>query len=357
MDIFRAENLFREGKINELASSKEGLLYLKLKSLNRSEYIVKFLEMKGVEIDSITNSKRLEHAYGLSATLKELDAFIQDNYEKERKERRKHESDLVNELYKLKKFDWGGIHQNSLEKTISDNYIKKISRYDDIEKSIENELQESMKGYVLCSWYNHWSSILIEDIFKDHKRVLPALGLIKKIDFFIDDKPFDLKVTYLPEGYVKEKRRQNNLRPELTLFKQSARRLKLPINQTLSPQKQLEDLWTKHVEYSKINETLTKIENYRYTIIDEVEKNPIDLIRWLYENQGTRRFDASNRLFIVLVNRENFFEGWKMKRSIKLLKEKTNKFLNNQKTIGMDINFNWDGQNYSVKSDMLMISN
>ena len=59
---------------------------------------------------------------------------------------------------------------------------------------------------MVCSWYNHWTSIIIEDIFKDHANVLPAVGLVKKIDFFVRDVPFDLKVTYLPEGYLKEKR-------------------------------------------------------------------------------------------------------------------------------------------------------
>ena len=41
-----------------------------------------------------------------------------------------------------------------------------------------------MRGYVLCSWYNHWTSIVIEDVFRDHPAVLPAIGQVKKIDFF-----------------------------------------------------------------------------------------------------------------------------------------------------------------------------
>lgn len=357
MDISKAENLFREGKINELASSRQGLLFLKLKSLDRSKYITKFLETKGVEAGTVPSSKRLTRAYNLSPSHEELDLFIRTSYDVERSERKKHEAGLVNELYKLQTFDWGGLHQNSLEKTIVDRYIKKTSKFEDIEKSVETDLYESMRGYVFCSWYNHWSSILIEDIFKDHERILPALGLIKKIDFFMDGKPYDLKVTYLPEGFIARKRKQSLLRPELTLLRQSARALNLPINANLSPAKQLEDLWAKHTEYSETNETVAGIKNYRYEVINEVEKDPTELMRWLYENQGTRRFDASNRFFIVLVNRENFFEGWKMKRSIGLLKEKTNEFLNAGKAVGTNIDFNWDGQTYSVASDMIVISN
>jgi len=32
---------------------------------------------------------------------------------------------LINELYKVQSFEWGGLYQSGLEKTIVDNYIKK----------------------------------------------------------------------------------------------------------------------------------------------------------------------------------------------------------------------------------------
>src|SRR5208337_5013298 len=124
---------------------------------------------------------------------------------------------------------WGGLHQNSLEKTIVDNYVKKIPNYDRLNEAIEHELYSSMRGYVLCSWYNHWTSIVIEDVFKDHVNVLPAVGLVKKIDFFIKDIPFDLKVTYLPEGFLAQDRQQSGLRPELTLLKRAARQFNIPM--------------------------------------------------------------------------------------------------------------------------------
>ena len=118
---------------------------------------------------------------------------------------------LISELYKLKIFNWGGLHQNNLERTIVDNYIKKIKNYDFLMDKVDNEIHESLKGYVLCSWFNHWTSILIEDIFKEHKRVLPAIGLIKKVDFFVAQTPFDLKVTYFPNGFMALKRKEKSL--------------------------------------------------------------------------------------------------------------------------------------------------
>ena len=85
--------------------------------------------------------------------------------------RREREPELVSQLYRLQAFDWGGLHQNSLEKTIVDNYVKKITSYESLTEKIENELHNSMRGYVLCSWYNHWTSIIIEDVFRDHPNV------------------------------------------------------------------------------------------------------------------------------------------------------------------------------------------
>jgi len=34
-------------------------------------------------------------------------------------------------------------------------------------------------------------------------------------------------------------------------------------------------------------------------------KNPAELIKWLYEEQGERRFDAANRFFLILVDLRN----------------------------------------------------
>lgn len=148
--------------------------------------------------------------------LEGIDDTILELYEKERAIRRENESELVNELYKIQLFDWGGLHRNSLERTIVNNYVKKITSYESLNNEIDGNLHDSMRAYVLASWYNHWSSIIIEDIFKEHDKVIPAVGLIKKIDFFVNNKPFDLKVTYLPEGYIKDYRRGHGLPPELT---------------------------------------------------------------------------------------------------------------------------------------------
>ena len=116
----------------------------------------------------------------MNRMVKDIDATILELYEEERIIRRENEQQLINELYKIQSFDWGGLNQNSLEQTIVNNYVKKITSYESLNEEIEGNLHNSMRAYVLASWYNHWSSIIIEDVFKEHNKVIPAVHLIKK---------------------------------------------------------------------------------------------------------------------------------------------------------------------------------
>ena len=112
----------------------------------------------------------------------------------------------------------------------SDVYKRQISSYDELLSKFDHEINRAVQGYVLNSWYNHWSSILIEHIFKLHRSVLPTVGQIKNVDFFINDVPFDLKVTYFPSEYLKQKRRERGLPVELTFLKSKARDLNISYN-------------------------------------------------------------------------------------------------------------------------------
>jgi hypothetical protein len=178
-----------------------------------------------------------------------------------------------------------------------------------------------MKGYVLCSWYNHWTSRIIEDIFRDHAAILPAVGLIKKIDFFFNDVPFDLKVTYMPEGFLHARRRADGLRPEITLLRRFCRENSIYFDSGLPQARLREDLWAKVADHpsEEASRLIAGLKRKRLEYLESAIKNPVELIRWLYENQGVRRFDASNRLFLVLVQRDNFFDSWKLKRARPLL--------------------------------------
>ncbi len=189
---------FKGDQIRELGLDTDGLRFLKLRSLSRKEYLNRLIQDHGLAIPDGRPQARLKAVFESPVTESQIDATIHRIYATERANRAANEDELISELYKLQMFDWGGLHQNSLEGTIVNNYIKKIRSIDELQARIDDELFQSMKSYVLCSWYNHWTSIVIEDIFRDHPSVLPAVGKIKKVDFFVRGVPFDLKVTYLP---------------------------------------------------------------------------------------------------------------------------------------------------------------
>ena len=347
----KADALFRADNFNELSEDPNGQRYLKLRSLSRTEYLEKLLIATG-NLDPELGSRELfKAAFESPITSSEINSFIKKGFSEERKIRLKNESKLINELYKLNDFNWGGLHQNSLEKTIVDNYVKKITDYDELSNCIKKELLTSLHGYVMCSWYNHWTSIVIEDLFKEHKNVLPAIGLVKKIDFFIHDVPFDLKVTYLPEGYLSEKRRARSLRPESTLLKQAARANSIPFSVDLSASALLQDLWLKVSDHPSkhCKELISELRDFRNSVCSSFAKDPTELIKWLYENQGDRRFDSANRLFLILVDQVSFFDSWKLKRAKPLIASEVNAFLDKiGKNPGQKITFKWEGNSYST---------
>jgi len=353
-----ANNKYKADAITELSKSDEGRRFLLLRSLSRTEHLLKLAETCGINVSAVGNRELLSTLYNSAVTIQQIKTSVKSIYLSERTTRAANESTLINELYKMKEFYWGGLHQNSLEKTIVDNYVKKIQIYGDLNKRIDNEMLESMRGYVRCSWYNHWTSIIIEDIFKEHKNVLPAVGLVKKIDFFVHDVPFDLKVTYLPEGYVKDCRREQKLRPELTLVKQAARKRNIPIDSELSDAALLEHLWGIIADQpdDEARILINELRKARLEMISTIVHNPTVLIRWLYENQGERRFDASNRLFLVLVNEDNYFQSWQLKRNRTLLANKIIQYLDTVPIdAGKTVEFSWDGRNYKTTADAIVI--
>lgn len=354
-----ASRAFKNDHIRELSLDREGRRFLKLRSLSRKTLMDRLIREHHLIIPDASGQKLFQLLYESPLNEQQIEQTIRNIYEEERHVRQAIEAQLVSELYRVVSFDWGGLHQNSLEKTIVDNYVKRIRMYDELCDNIDNKLYPSMKAYVFCSWYNHWTSIIIEDIFKDHPNVLPAVGLIKKIDFFIKDIPFDLKVTYLPEGFIKEYRRDHHLRPELTMLKQFCRERNLYFSQDLPEAQLLEDLWAKVRDHpSEIaRELITQLKDVRLQILQSVRKHPETLIRWLYENQGVRRFDASNRLFLVLVDESDFFGSWKLKRAKSLLGQEIYRHLDRiTEHPGYNIDFEWDGNIYTTNADMILIS-
>ena len=48
-------------------------------------------------------------------------------------------------------------------------------------------------------------------------------------------------------------------------------------------------------------------------------KDPQHLAIWMYEHQGPQRFGSDNRFFVVLVDKENLENSWKLKRDFNFI--------------------------------------
>lgn len=353
--------LYDDNKFAKILEFSNGLRFLKLRSFSRKELMNEFVQAYHIKVNDESNAKSLFYElFNSNISESTIDQFIREQYKKLRDARRANEDNLFRELYKLKVLDWGGFRGNNVERTLVDNYIKKIWSYDELLDKIENEINPKIRGYVTSSWYNHWTSILIEDVFKDHKDILPTLGLVKKIDFFWENVPFDLKVTYFPEGYMQEIRKEKGLRPELTLLKQTARTVGIPVDND-TEEDLLDYLLTRIEECPdpRAKHFIQSLKEERNQIVSETISNPERLIKWLYENQGERRFDAANRLFLVLVDRNRLEDSWKLKRNSALWKSQITKFIDKYHNLskGMKINFKWDGITYTTISHILFITN
>jgi len=357
----KLKRYYQENDFEKIFSHEFGIYFLKMRSISRSNILRELAKSLEINASGVSGRDLFEFMFCRNIAYKEIDDFIKQIYDRERKERIKNEDYLYSQLYKLKVFDWGGFYQNAVEQTIVNNYIKKIQDYEQLCNSIENDINPRLRGYMLCSWYNHWTSILIEDMFKDHPYLLPAVGLVKKVDFFWKDFPFDLKVTYFPDGYLQLKRTELSLSSELTDLKRFARQHNIPYDRTANNKDIFTELLTRISEDTS-KEAKGFIENFheiREEIICDTIKNPKELITWFYEEQGVRRFDAANRFFLVLIDLKNLEDSWKLKRNKKLLYGKINVFLDNNKDVDFEklkISFNWQDRTYITYATILFIT-
>ncbi len=201
------------------------------------------------------------------------------------------DDELKRGLLKVGNFKWS-IVQGELDRKIQREYVREFTRYEDLIRSIKNKLQSDIMHCVIATWYNHWTTVLIEEHISQHPGVVPTLKNIFGIDIFFDNQPFDLKITYLPKNFT----------------------------------------------------------------LDQALKNPKDLVIWFYENQGQQRFGANNRMFLLLVNKDNLRESWKFKRDFDFLFNEINKFLDNATVSTKDeIIFSYKKKTYTAISKLLII--
>lgn len=224
-----------------------------------------------------------------------IDEFIKRKYQENVRKRQTNiisDADLLNELQKVNSIDWGVV-QGQLDGKIQREHVRPFSRYDDLVRSVQDTLHAQITNYAIASWYNHWSTILIEDHISQHPNVVPTLKNIKGVDIFFRDRPFDLKITHLPRSYD----------------------------------------------------------------LDNAVEDPVGLARWLYENQGAQRFGDDARLYVVLVDTSDVERSWELKRNANLLYRKIDNYLNSETVDDSDtLQFVYNGRSYVTTCKILLIT-
>lgn len=272
--------------------SRKEVLNLKLSSIPSPQLRI-FTSSLGI-LDKGPVSKIIKKILEERIDEKIIDEFIRQKY-RERTQKRKliiSDEDLTKELMKVRTFSWGVV-QGQLDQKIQAEYVRKIVRYQDLLNSVNAKLHTDVTNYVICTWFNHWTTVLIEEHISTRRRVIPTVKNIKGIDLFFDGQPFDLKVTYIPRNY--------------------------------DP--------------------------------DEAIKNPSQLAIWMYENQGAQRFGADNRLFVILLDKNNPRQSWELKRNFDLIFQKINNFFHKETISKKDeIVFAFHGRTYTAVTKILIIT-
>jgi len=363
MNTFNQWNQLHDaGNLFAFNGEPEGILWLKLKSLIRPVFIKKLISQLNIDLQG----KRIKEQFvelfdilsrNMTESHQRLDTFIRK--EAIEQSRRIDTSKLISELFKVQSFDWGGDYRNSLDKYLVSRYVKQVMSYTEIVSKLDTEISTAVKGYLINSWYNHWSSIIIEDVFKRHPAVLPTVGKIKNVDFFINEIPFDLKVAYFPNEFLKQRFREKAYPQEEAYLKKAAKALQIKYHCSADPSYEImERLKDRNTLESK--SVLTTLHERRVEIVKESMEAPRPLIKWLYENQGEMRFSSENRLFLVLIDLTDFSHSWKLKRNLDALKPAIDTALDRFATrdlTTLEVSFQYPGKagSFSALADIIFI--
>jgi len=202
--------------------------------------------------------------------------------------------EIIKELNKVDEHVWGMV-QGDVDSHIQSNYVRKFYKYDDVLSAIRENLYKSIESYALSSWFNHWSTVFLEDLINENKNVIPIIKKVKGVDIIWNEQPIDIKVTNLPKEWFKS--------------------------------------------------------GYD---IDYAINNPKMVCKYMYELQGSQRFGDDNRLFVIIYDKNKPEESWKIKRDYNLIKSKINDFFD-QRTELDAINFKYGNKQYLAHSKVMFI--
>lgn len=350
---FRAQNLYA------FNNDDNGLLWLKVRAVCRGKQIKQFLELNHLTLKSTKINDQFKELFNLLAGRPDdgmtmLDDYLRDRNNEWYRAMGVDEEKLKSGLRQISNYEWGGDQENSLDQYLVRRYIKVISDFD-VLKSKANAIAANVWKFVQTSWYNNWTSYLIESIFKKHDRVLSAVGEIKSVDFFIDKYPVDLKVTYFPSAYMQEKLKTALGNKELVWLKKQAKQCGIFIDKNLTDSEQYNYL-KEELENHGHAEVIATLNATRKRIIDDARNNPENLMKWLYENQSPRLFGAENRLFVVLIDSTDMDQSWKMKRAFSLIEPMVVNYLDRFDSDSLKkIDFTFNKTSYQSLSDIIFV--
>ena len=349
---FRAQHLFA------FNNDANALLWLKVRAVCRGKQIEQFLTDNGLTLKATKISEQNVELFELLERREDakmmLDRYLQGKNHEWYTSLGVDEEKLKDDLYKVQYYAWGGDQNNSLDKHLVSRYVKVISEYDEL-VSKQGEIANNAWNYVQNSWYNNWTSYLIESLFKRHPRVISAVGEIKSVDFFIDDFPVDLKVTFFPNQFMDEKIKLKLGKSVLAWLKAKGKEFGLTVSADDSEAQQIYTLTEKLSEQGK-DDIIKVLNDAKSSVIKDAQNNPVELMTWLYAHQGEMRFGAENRLFVILADSTDMSQSWKMKRAFSLIEPKVKSYLDSFTSHSLKkIDFAFKKQNYSSLADVIFV--
>ena len=339
-----------------------GLIWLKVRAITRKRQLKNFLD-RNSDISILGKKQKeigielYEELLSLPNGMSRLNDFLFDRSQETYALMNVDVARLKNDLYKVTDYRWGGDQNNSLDKFLVSHYVKPISSFDEL-LSKSAEIGANAWNYVQNSWYNNWTSYLIETLFENHQRVVSAVGEIKSVDFFIDNYPIDLKVTFFPNQYLQEKLKLfYQGKSEISWLKSKAKENNISFDTTQNDAAIYYQI-TESMRLQGYNNILDILNTNHCSVVSEAENNPKELMTWLYANQGEMRFGAENRIFVVMVNMQDMSLSWKMKREFDIIEPKLNTFLDNFDDNSLkQVDYQFKGDSYHSLSGIIFIKN
>lgn len=77
----------------------------------------------------------------------------------------------------------------------------------------------------------------------------------------------------------------------------------------------------------------------------------------MYDHQGSQRFGADNRLFVIVLDNDDPDKSWELKRDFDLINKRIDDFFNNERISKDDeIVFTYSKRTYTAVSKVLLIT-